>query len=170
MQMEQALPRLGVREAAGIVFLLASAGILTALAYEHIGGYEPCHLCLLQRWAYYFAIPVSLVAVMTATRLPALAAGALALCGLAFAINAGLGVYHAGVEWHWWPGPAECSGGVSLAREAEKLLQSLQEAEVVRCDQPAFRFLGLSFAGYNVLLSSALAVVAILGVASTLRR
>ena len=24
--------------------------------------------------------------------------------------NAGLGVYHSGIEWQWWPGPQECSG------------------------------------------------------------
>jgi disulfide bond formation protein DsbB len=34
---------------------------------------------------------------------------------------------------------------------------------VVRCDEAVWRFLGLSLAGYNVLISFALAVVALAG-------
>ena len=71
------------------------------------------------------------------------------LCGAAF------GVYHAGVEWHWWPGPADCSGPVTDFTPKGSMLSQLQSIRVVRCDEAAWRFLGVSLAGYNVLISLA---------------
>jgi len=79
--------------------------------------------------------------------------------------NAGLGVYHSGIEWHWWPGPQECSG-VIPDLSGGSLLEQLQRTRVVRCDEAPWRFLGLSLAGYNVLISLALAAIALWGVAA----
>jgi disulfide bond formation protein DsbB len=77
--------------------------------------------------------------------------------------SAALGAYHAGVEWRWWPGPTECSGPVSDLTVKGPLLDQLQSIYVVRCDEAAWRFLGLSLAGYNVLMSLAIAAIAVLG-------
>src|SRR5262249_36721312 len=72
--------------------------------------------------------------------------------------NAGLGAYHAGVEWKLWAGPQECSGALESLGNATDLLERLgQNSNVVRCDEAAWRFLGISLAGYNVLISLALA-------------
>ena len=76
--------------------------------------------------------------------------------------NAGLAAYHAGVEWKWWPGPNTCGGEPDLGTGGN-LLKQLQSINVVRCDEAAWRFLGLSLAGYNVLISLALAAVAAWG-------
>jgi disulfide bond formation protein DsbB len=76
--------------------------------------------------------------------------------------NAGLGVYHSGIEWKWWDGPQSC-GGVTDFRGGGNLLQQLQQTRVIRCDEAAWRFLGLSLAGYNVLISLAVAAVAAWG-------
>ena len=43
------------------------------------------------------------------------------------------------------------------------LLNRLQTINITRCDEAAWRFLGLSLAGYNALISAALAIVALLG-------
>ena len=75
------------------------------------------------------------------------------LVSLAFLANAGLGVYHAGAEWGFWPGPATCAGGQALTTTAGNLLEELQRTSVVRCDEAAGRFLGLSFPGWNVIAS-----------------
>lgn len=157
------IERLGMREAALTVAGLAAATILGALAYEHLGGYEPCELCLRQRWAYYAGIPAALLAFVLAHKRPGIAAALLGFVGVAFVVNAGLGVHHAGVEWGWWAGPSGCSGGVQVSTDAGALADSLSDAAPVRCDEPAFRFLGLSFAGYNALISAALAGLAAIG-------
>jgi disulfide bond formation protein DsbB len=168
--MQDIIDRIGMREAALGVLALSGATILAALAYEHIGGYVPCELCYRQRWAYYLGIPAALVAVLFLRSRPAVAAGALAVAGVAFLLNTGLGVHHAGVEWGWWAGPAGCSGGVQVSTDANALIESLRNGQTVRCDEPAFRFLGLSFAGWNAVISLALTVLAGMGLQRFARR
>jgi disulfide bond formation protein DsbB len=168
--MQDIIDRIGMREAALGVLALSGATILAALAYEHIGGYVPCELCYRQRWAYYLGIPAALLAVLFLRSRPAVAAGALAVAGVAFLLNTGLGVHHAGVEWGWWAGPAGCSGGVQVSTDANALIESLRNGQTVRCDEPAFRFLGLSFAGWNAVISLALAGLAGLGLQRFARR
>ena len=79
--------------------------------------------------------------------------------------NAGLGTYHAGVEWGFWKGPTECTGPVGNLGSAGSLLQRLDTVKVVRCDEVQWRFLGLSLAGYNVLISLLMAAIAGWGIA-----
>ena len=79
--------------------------------------------------------------------------------------NAGLGVYHSGVEWQWWQGPQDCSGRSRISRRRQPARPD-QPQRVVRCDEAAWRFLGLSLAGYNVLISLALAAIALWGAAA----
>src|SRR5262249_26897120 len=90
---------------------------------------------------------------------------ALVAIALGMLWNAGLGVYHSGVEWRWWQGPQECSGALDDLGTAGGLLNKLQSITLVRCDEAARRFLGLSLAGYNALISSVLAAIAIWGAA-----
>ena len=149
---------------AAILFSVAFATILTAHIFERYGGYVPCHLCLQERYAYYFAVPASVIAFFTArgesfaiTRILLLAVS------LAFVLNAGLGIYHSGVEWKWWLGPSECSGGSVLSFGPEGV--DIENAKVVACDHAAWRFLGLSFAGWNAVVSGMLAAVAACGAA-----
>lgn len=151
------------RKAAGYqtgaaVLILAFATILTALGFEHIGSYQPCPLCLQQRWAYYAAIPVLFAAlVLLVSERPKWAAALFFLVALAFLANAGLGAYHAGVEWKFWPGPEGCSSAQALPGSVNDLMANLsQGGSIARCDDSAWRFLGLSFAGWNVLASLAL--------------
>lgn len=135
----------------------------TALGFEHIGGYIPCKLCLQQRIPYYVGIPLMGLAFGAAwLRLPGLivrlllaAGGILMLWGLVLA------VYHSGVEWQWWAGPADC-GAVDAAPDSgdKGVLDMLDKVVPPSCDQAAGRFLGLSFAGWNVLASLALAAIA----------
>jgi disulfide bond formation protein DsbB len=84
--------------------------------------------------------------------------------------NTGLSVYHAGVEWKFWPGPADCSGPINSLGSASNMLKQLQNIRIVRCDEAAWRFLGISLAGYDVLVSLFLAVVAAWGFKASLAR
>jgi disulfide bond formation protein DsbB len=140
----------------GVMLLVgAIAVILGALAFEYIGRLEPCPLCLQQRWAYYAAIPVTFLAlVVLAANHERAAALLLFLVALGFLANAGLGVYHAGAEWKFWPGPATC-GGTALRplSSGGGLLKDLATTRVVPCDEAAWRFAGLSLAGWNVITS-----------------
>ena len=140
------------------MLFIATAVIVAALGFEHIGHYVPCPLCLQQRYAYYAAIPLLFVAlVMVAADYPRWAALLFALVALAFLANAVLGGYHAGVEWKYWPGPTDCSGAGLAPASVDAMLKGLAAETGARCDEPQFRFAGLSFAGWNVLASILLA-------------
>ena len=145
---------------------LAVATILGAYFFQYVLGYLPCPLCFEQRIPYYIAIPLAFaVAILSLRSAPRpIVTGGLALLGLIMLVSAGLGAYHAGVEWKWWPGPADCSGPLSDMGSAGDLLQRMQSQTVVRCDDAAWRFLGISLAGYNALISVALVAVTAWGV------
>lgn len=139
------------------------AVIATVLGFEHIGGYIPCALCLQQRVPYYVAIPGLLLALVGATfmdRTTVLRIG-LAFALVAMLIAAGLGAYHAGVEWAWWEGPTTCGAvAQSTFSNADSLLDQLATTRPPSCNEAAGRFLGLSFAGWNVVVSLVLAIAA----------
>jgi disulfide bond formation protein DsbB len=140
---------------AGAFALFVAIGvILAALAFQHVGGYMPCPLCLQQRWAYYLSIPaIFLALVLLSAERPRAAGVILLVVALAFTGNAALGVYQAGAEWKLWAGPEACSGAQAMTTSAGNLLKDLENTRAVRCDEAAWRMLGLSFAGWNVVTS-----------------
>lgn len=137
----------------GLALLLSLAIIGTALGFEHLGGYAPCPLCLMQRYAYYAGIVLLFVAMALVAERPKLAGLIFFVVALGYLGNAGLGVYHAGVEWHFWPGPDTCATQQALPTRAEDLLKQMETTRVVRCDEAVWHLFGLSFAGWNVLIS-----------------
>lgn len=150
---------------AALFLAVAMAAVVgAALGFEHIGGFIPCKLCLDERIPYYAGVPVALLAAAAhGLRLPAwIVRLLLAIVGLLMTYGLALAVYHSGVEWHWWAGPADCSTSATsgIVNDAGNLLGALESKTPPACDQAAGRFLGLSFAGWNVLSSLALAAVA----------
>ena len=152
--------------AALAITVIAAATLAGAWFFQLVLDILPCPLCLEQRYAYYLAIPLgALVALAAAKARPARACllAGLAILALAALGNAGLGAYHAGVEWEFWQGPTDCTGPVGNLGSAGNLLERLDTVKVVRCDEVQWRFLGLSLAGYNVLISLLMAAIAAVG-------
>jgi disulfide bond formation protein DsbB len=147
---------LTVRNAALLIACVSFASLAAAWAFQ-LAGFAPCELCLKERIPYYAAVPSGLLAAYLADRMPKAAALLLAAICLALLYDAGLSAYHAGVEWHFWPGPDACTGGETL--NAGSLAKKLLHNNAVRCDVAALRILGISLAGYLVLLSLALAAL-----------
>jgi disulfide bond formation protein DsbB len=151
-----------VASAAIAIAAVGAATILGAWIFQYGLGLQPCPLCLEQRYAYYFAIPLALMVLVGdqvgASRKVLFAA--LVAIALGMLWNAGLGVYHSGIEWKWWAGPQECTDALGDLGSTGGLLNKLEWITLVRCDEAAWRFLGLSLAGYNALISLALACIA----------
>lgn len=141
-----------------------AAGLLLlggAVFIEHGMGIKPCILCLYQRIPP--AVVVALAAVALLPWLPAVWARRLTLAIAAvFLAGAVLAGYHVGVEQHWWGGTAECGGGDGgLPPLSPSLPNPNTVAEVVPCDTVAWSLFGISLAGFNLILSLGLAVIAL---------
>src|SRR5258708_6750896 len=134
-----------------------AAPILGGWFFQDVLGYQPCALCLEQRYVFYYGIPLAVLIVLGeqvgATRKVLLLALLMIATGMIW--NTGLSTYHAGVEWKWWPGPRDCTGTVD-SLGGGGLLGELQSIHVPRCDEAALRVLGLSLARYHAVLSLAL--------------
>ena len=153
---------LDARLIAAGAFLLGLLTIGGAWGSQIIGGLYPCELCLEQRWAYYVGLPVLLLVLLLWRRLSRrMWMVGMGLTILAFVWSMWMSGYHAGVEWGFWPGPTACTGlGVTVDFSD---LQNIDANRVVPCDQVQFRLFGLSLAGYNFLISTA--IVALLALA-----
>jgi disulfide bond formation protein DsbB len=149
------------------LILLVGLGCLALIAgawfFEIAIGLRPCKLCLEQRLPHYAAIGLSAAGLVLA-RSPRLQW--LVLLGLAglMAWSTGLGVYHSGVEWGWFAGPNDCGGTAAPAAAGmQDFMKQLQTTRVVACSEAAWRFLGLSLAGWNALASAGLLLLALTG-------
>ena len=151
--------------AAAIVAVVGLATIGGFFFFQYVLGYPPCPLCLEQRNAYYVSVPLAGLLWVGAGN--GVSRKVLLLGFVVIAVvmlwNTGLAAYHAGVEWKFWPGPQDCSGPINNFGSAANLLKNLEHITLVRCDQAAWRFLGLSLAGWDVLVSLGLAAVAAWG-------
>ncbi len=135
--------------AGGSAALLAGAFVFQAM------GYAPCKMCIWQRWPHAVALAFGLVALLAPARLLALGGGLAALT------TSGIGAYHAGVEYGWWPGPDSCTGsGEGLAGLSGADLLSFETTErIVMCDEVAWALGGISMAGWNAIFSLLLAIM-----------
>ena len=141
------------------LILLATLGsacmLLGAFAFQFIGGYPPCKMCYWQRWPHAAAVLIGVLLLLGGPRL------VIWLGGLAALITAGIGAFHAGVEWRWWPGPASCSGGGGDlgGLSGSDLLSTDAPSGIVMCDEIVWQLLGLSMAGWNAVISLGLVVI-----------
>ena len=143
---------------------IASALMLAAAhAFETFGHMAPCELCLKQRTVYWVALALGLVGYALARTLKRPLVSSLAALVLVpvFLWGAWLAAYHAGVEWHWWPGPRSCTGSDPATTAG---ISALLKGGAVRrpsCDVAAWRMLGVSMAGYNAVISLALTLLSL---------
>ena len=126
------------------IFAITLSILLGAYGFQYM-GFAPCELCLMQRYAYYAVIPLSLIFSLLnpkSQRKGLYMIGAIMFGSMIF------GIYHSGVEWKWWQGPTTCTGG-GFGGGLPDLTK-----KAVMCDQPAIRIIGLSLAGWNAIISA----------------
>ena len=127
-----------------------------ALWFQYVGGLIPCNLCLWQRWPHIIIILLTVISLFA--RIPRLVLTAIAITAATSAI---LAAYHAGVEWQLWAGPGGCTTSLTNSGDLTSLTDSLLSTPVVRCDEVAWSFLGLSMAGWNSLFSLDICLIAL---------
>jgi disulfide bond formation protein DsbB len=144
--------------------LAASVAVIVgALLFQYVGGLQPCELCLFQRWPYFAVIALCFLAVLVGNRRASRAASALA--AIIFLAGAVLAFYHVGVEQRWFAGPASCTAPALTAASVADLRAQLLGTPPVRCDEVQWSLFGISLAGWNLVMSLALAILAAIGAA-----
>lgn len=144
------MPRNGPMLARWIALLLPLALLGGALASQFIGGLVPCEMCVWQRWPHLAAILVALLSFFVRVR--PVSTLLVLFAAVLIAVSGGIGVYHAGTEYHWWQGITECTAASGTGSPMDVLNQALRRP-LVRCDVPQWTLFGISLAGFNALFS-----------------
>ncbi len=123
-----------------------AAMLAGAYLSQYVGGLHPCEMCYWQRWPHFAAVGLAALAFLFAapTRNARLLTG---LAALAIAASGAIGVFHAGVEYGWWEGLTRCSSAGPMT------LEDIMNVPLVRCDEVQFKFLTISMAGWNAIIS-----------------
>lgn len=147
--------------ASALVTFGAIAALTAAYTAEYGFGLLPCTVCFWQRVPYAMTMLLGALSLMRAVGSRERRVVLFHLVGL-LAIDAGLALYHVGVELHWWPGPTYCSGGGHAGVSLGDLAAALGKAGSPSCDQPTLLFGGpISMAGYNLVFASLLTAFAL---------
>ena len=140
--------------ARALALFVPAALMAGALGAQFIGGLYPCEMCHWQRWPHYAAIAIALLAF--AVRQQGLAKLLVALAAFAILTSGAIGIFHAGVEYHWWQGITACSSTMQgSGGSTDDILARIMKAPIVRCDAPQWTLFGISLAGFNALFSIA---------------
>ena len=143
------------RNAAGFISIAAAILLISVYMLQHVGGLAPCSLCVAQRWPHGVALGLGLIALLPITK-PSMQRVLLGLCAISFCVTSIIGIYHSGIEYGWFAGPAACSDAIN-SNSLEALRSKLSAQSIVRCDKVLWSFLGISLAVYNAIISAGLA-------------
>jgi disulfide bond formation protein DsbB len=161
--------RLPLPSRLGLLAVLGSGALLAgALYFQYVARLPPCEMCHWQRWPHIAAIGAG-AAALASFAWPRLALVFALVAIAALIATAALGVFHVGVEQHWWQGPQACAGTIPRGLSPEELKKYLFGARMVRCDEVVWSLWGISMAGWNAILSAVLALVLASGVATWVR-
>jgi disulfide bond formation protein DsbB len=133
-----------------IALLLPAALLAGAFGSQYIGGLNPCEMCWWQRWPHLAALPIALLAFPAPVPLRRVL---VATAGIAIAISGAIGVFHAGVEYHWWEGITACASSIRGNGDLQATLDAIMNAPLTRCDVAPWSLFGVSLAGFNAILS-----------------
>ena len=137
----------GFAKARALALIIPGALMVGALGSQYLGGLAPCEMCLWQRWPHYAAIGLAALAFVLPQR------ALVWLAALAILVSGGIGIFHAGVEYHWWEGLTQCSQ-VPGSGGNGNILAEIMKTPLVRCDQAQWSLFGISLAGYNAIVSA----------------
>ena len=131
--------------------ILAFSILSLSMAYfiQYVLGHKPCNLCIIERIPYIAAIIlISLIFILN--RYQKIISS---LILIFFIFGSVVSFYHFGIEQGFFSESLVCDLGNSQPINKEELLNQLKKAEIVSCKDVTFRFLGLSLATINTIIS-----------------
>ena len=131
--------------------ILAFSILSLSIAYfiQYVLGHKPCNLCIIERIPYIAAIIlISLVFILNKYQKIISS-----LILIFFIFGSVVSFYHFGIEQGFFSESLVCDLGNSQSINKEELLNQLKKTEIVSCKDVTFRFLGLSLATINTVIS-----------------
>ena len=131
--------------------ILAFSILSLSIAYfiQYVLGHKPCNLCIIERVPYIAAIIlISLIFILNKYQKIISS-----LILIFFIFGAVVSFYHFGIEQGFFSESLVCDLGNSQPLNKEDLLNQLKKTEIVSCKDVTFRFLGLSLATINTVIS-----------------
>ena len=139
--------------------ILAFSILTLSIAYfiQYVLGHKPCNLCIIERIPYIAAIIlISLIFILN--RYQKIISS---LILIFFIFGAVVSFYHFGIEQGFFSESLVCDLDNSRPLNKEDLLNQLKKTEIVSCKDVTFRFLGLSLATINTVISLILSGIVI---------
>ncbi len=145
-----------------LIFLFSSILVLLIVYYlEFFQSVTPCKLCIYQRLPYF--IIILLAASFLLIKNQNLKKITFIFYIFIFASSLTMSVHHFGVENSFWNALTNCESYSKTLSNSNDLKEYLLNKDYVSCSDVSFKFLGISLAGYNVIISFILLVISIIG-------
>ena len=145
-----------------LFFLFFSALVLLIVHYlEFFEGVEPCKLCVYQRFPYFIVVLLALSFLLINNK--SFKKITFLFYILIFASSVIMSVHHFGVEKGFWSSLSSCETNFKSLSNSNDLKEYLLNKNYISCEDVSFKFLGISLAGYNIILSFLLLILSITG-------
>jgi disulfide bond formation protein DsbB len=145
------MPKITTKHLLILLSFYSALALAGAYVSQYFFGLQPCILCLYQRVPFFLVIFISLIGVFFLHG-EKIQKYLIFTCLAVLLANAGIAGYHTGVEKKIFKGPTTCVGGdLNQAQTLEELDEMIKKSRIVKCSEPAFVFLGLSMASWNML-------------------
>lgn len=144
-------------EKLSIFLVIISAWVLFSAHFmQHFFDIQPCILCIWQRYVYYGILFGAVLVPLHKELL------SLWIQNFLLLIGALISFYHSGIERKFWKGFSSCSSDISLDVSVEQIMEQIQSSPLIKCEDIAFSFLGLTLSNYNLILSVTLLIWSII--------
>ena len=131
--------------------ILAFSILSLSIAYfiQYVLGHKPCNLCIIERIPYIAAI-ILISLIFIVNKYEKILSSIILVF---FIFGAIVSFYHFGIEQGFFSESLICELSNNNPLNKEELLNQLKKAEIVSCKDVTFRFLGLSLATINTIIS-----------------
>jgi len=131
------------------ILVFSVLSLSTAYFIQYALGHKPCNLCIIERIPYIASIIlISLIFIISKYKKIISS-----IILLFFIFGAVVSFYHFGIEQGFFSESLICELSNNNPLNKEELLKQLQKSEIVSCKDVTFRFLGLSLATINTIIS-----------------
>lgn len=129
-----------------ISLLISILALLFALFLQYVFGYEPCRLCMFQRYAYAILIMISMIGMFYYTNKVIHF-----LLLISFMTITSISFWHMGVELQWWAASLECSGMTENIGSLKEELKNINDKPIASCDQMSPKLLNVSLVQWSFI-------------------